>query len=98
MVQENGKQHEIFRSELVMQEIDDRLLPERIRLQISNFIDYLEDVKVFDEKTQKDSVFYKQRRRWLASQFDMLKSVLRASRSYQFLIVVNPFAAQVIFP
>jgi cellulose synthase/poly-beta-1,6-N-acetylglucosamine synthase-like glycosyltransferase len=33
------------------------------------FIDYLDNVKVFDQKTQKTGGFYNQRRRWLAAQF-----------------------------
>lgn len=33
------------------------------------FIDFLEHVKVYDEKIQKEAVFYNQRRRWLAAQF-----------------------------
>jgi len=40
------------------------------------FINYLEDVKVYDLKTQKDEVFYNQRRRWLAAQFATLKRSL----------------------
>jgi len=56
-------------------------LPEERELEIlllrqGIFIDYLQEVRVFDEKIQKDSAFFKQRRRWLASQFDTLKTVL----------------------
>ncbi|MHC1779982.1 MAG: glycosyltransferase family 2 protein [Bacteroidales bacterium] len=36
------------------------------------FIDYLDNVKVYDEKTQKAEVFYNQRRRWLSVQFSSL--------------------------
>jgi cellulose synthase/poly-beta-1,6-N-acetylglucosamine synthase-like glycosyltransferase len=36
------------------------------------YIDYLDNVKVYDEKTQKESVFYNQRRRWLSAQFTSL--------------------------
>ena len=38
------------------------------------FIEYLSYVYVFDQKTEKQKSFYNQRRRWLASQFDSLKS------------------------
>jgi cellulose synthase/poly-beta-1,6-N-acetylglucosamine synthase-like glycosyltransferase len=51
-------------------ELEILLLKERI------FINYLEDVKVYDLKTQKDEVFYNQRRRWLAAQFATLKRSL----------------------
>jgi cellulose synthase/poly-beta-1,6-N-acetylglucosamine synthase-like glycosyltransferase len=33
------------------------------------FIDFLEHVMVYDEKIQKESAFYNQRRRWMAAQF-----------------------------
>ncbi|MDD2286225.1 MAG: glycosyltransferase family 2 protein, partial [Paludibacter sp.] len=33
------------------------------------FIDYLEDVLVYDEKIDREDAFYNQRRRWLAAQF-----------------------------
>jgi len=36
------------------------------------FIDYLDNVKVYDEKIQKERTFYNQRRRWLAVQFSSL--------------------------
>ncbi len=36
------------------------------------FIDFLEHVMVYDEKIQKEAVFYNQRRRWLAAQFGSL--------------------------
>ncbi|MFA6335752.1 MAG: glycosyltransferase family 2 protein [Bacteroidales bacterium] len=52
-------------------ELEILLLKQRI------FIEYMEEVKVFDEKTQKDAVFYRQRRRWQATQFDTLKMVLK---------------------
>lgn len=75
-------------------------LPEERELEVlllrqGIFIDYLEDVKVFDEKTQKDSVFYKQRRRWLASQFDMLKSVLKELPAALFSLNIS-FADKII--
>lgn len=36
------------------------------------YIDYLNWVFVYDEKTRKESAFAKQRRRWIAAQFDIL--------------------------
>ncbi len=36
------------------------------------YIEYLDHVIVFDEKTTKDAAFYNQRRRWLAAQFSIL--------------------------
>lgn len=41
------------------------------------FIDYLEYVDVYDEKTQKESALYNQRRRWMAAQLSTLKVVFR---------------------
>lgn len=41
------------------------------------FIEYLDQVEVLDEKTQKGGAFYNQRRRWLAAQFYSLTSALR---------------------
>ncbi len=41
------------------------------------FIDYLEDTFVYDEKVSQSSVFYNQRRRWLAAQFGVLASSLK---------------------
>jgi len=41
---------------------------EALLLKENIYIEYLEHVNVYDEKTQKDSTFYNQRRRWLASQ------------------------------
>ena len=37
------------------------------------YIDYLDYVHVYDEKVQKEGVFYNQRRRWVAAQFYALK-------------------------
>ena len=51
-------------------ELEALLLKQRI------FIDYLENVLVYDEKIQKSGIFYKQRRRWFASQIETLKSVI----------------------
>lgn len=36
------------------------------------YIDYLEDVFAYDQKVQNQQVFYNQRRRWMASQYDNL--------------------------
>lgn len=47
-------------------EFEGLLLKQRI------YIDYLDDVPVYDEKTPKDEVFYNQRRRWIASQYNAL--------------------------
>lgn len=47
-------------------ELEGLLLKQRI------YIDYLDDVPVYDEKTPKDEVFYNQRRRWIASQYNAL--------------------------
>ena len=41
------------------------------------YIDYLERVKVYDEKTGEERAFSRQRRRWLATQFDSLGRSLR---------------------
>lgn len=51
-------------------ELEALLIKERV------FITYLEDVLVYDEKTQKSKGFYNQRRRWLAAQFDILKKAM----------------------
>ena len=45
---------------------------EALLLKENIFIEYLEHVNVYDEKTQKDSTFYNQRRRWLSVQFHSL--------------------------
>jgi len=47
-------------------ELEGLLLKQRI------YIDYLDDVPIYDEKTPKDEIFYKQRRRWIASQYNAL--------------------------
>ncbi len=59
-----------------------RNLPEERELEVLLMrqrihVDYLENVRVFDEKTQKDAVFFRQRRRWLASQLETLCSVIK---------------------
>jgi cellulose synthase/poly-beta-1,6-N-acetylglucosamine synthase-like glycosyltransferase len=45
---------------------------ELLLLKEGIFIDYLEDVWVYDEKISGTSAFYRQRRRWIAAQFDLL--------------------------
>lgn len=45
---------------------------EALLLKENIYIEYLEHVNVYDEKTQKDSTFYNQRRRWLSVQFHSL--------------------------
>lgn len=50
---------------------------EILLLKQNIYIEYLEDVLVYDEKTQSTSNFYKQRRRWLAAQFDSLATSLK---------------------
>lgn len=41
------------------------------------FIDYLEEVYVYDEKTQGNKGFYNQRRRWLAAQYSQWHRIIR---------------------
>ncbi len=36
------------------------------------FVDFLDDLYVYDEKTQKEKTFHRQRRRWMAAQFNSL--------------------------
>lgn len=48
-------------------ELESLLLKDRI------FIDYLNNVNVYDEKTKRADAFYRQRRRWMASQLGSLK-------------------------
>ena len=50
---------------------------ERLLLKEEIFIDYLEHVMVYDEKTQKVGTFFNQRRRWLASQFGILSTSIK---------------------
>lgn len=45
---------------------------ELLLLKDEIFIDYLDDVLVYDEKIATTSGFYRQRRRWIAAQFDLL--------------------------
>lgn len=41
------------------------------------YIDYLEHVNVYDQKTQRSAMFYNQRRRWMSAQFETLSRTLR---------------------
>ncbi len=52
-------------------ELEVLLLSQRV------YVEYLEDVEVYDEKIQKSSSFYNQRRRWLAAQFGTLATSIR---------------------
>lgn len=52
-------------------EMEALLLKDRI------FIEYLEDVHLYDEKTQKTGAFYQQRRRWLAAQYGTLRTCIK---------------------
>lgn len=45
---------------------------ELLLLKDDIFIDYLSDVWVYDEKISSSKAFYRQRRRWIAAQFDIL--------------------------
>lgn len=36
------------------------------------FVDFLDNLYVYDEKTQKENTFHRQRRRWMAAQFNSL--------------------------
>jgi len=51
-------------------ELESLLLKQRI------YIDYMDDVLVYDEKTQKEDAFHNQRRRWLSAQFASLWNAL----------------------
>lgn len=46
---------------------------EALLLRQGNYVEYLDDVKVYDEKTQKAENFNKQRRRWMAAQLAALR-------------------------
>ena len=52
-------------------ELEVLLLKQRI------YIEYLQEVPVYDEKVQSSSAFYKQRQRWLAAQFGTLGTALK---------------------
>jgi cellulose synthase/poly-beta-1,6-N-acetylglucosamine synthase-like glycosyltransferase len=49
---------------------------ELLLLKEEIFIDYLPDLYVYDQKTSTASGFYRQRRRWIAAQFDLLRKGL----------------------
>jgi len=49
---------------------------EALLLKDKIFITYLDNVFVYDEKTQKKGGFYNQRRRWIAAQFDILRKAI----------------------
>ena len=51
-------------------ELEMLLLKQRI------YIDYMDDLPVYDEKTQKENTFNNQRRRWLSAQFASLWQAL----------------------
>jgi len=50
---------------------------ELLLLKEGIYIDYLPDLYVYDEKTTSASAFYRQRRRWIAAQFDLLTRGIR---------------------
>ena len=50
---------------------------ELLLLKEGIYIDYLHDLYVYDEKTTSASAFYRQRRRWIAAQFDLLTRGIR---------------------
>ncbi len=50
---------------------------EALLLQQGIYIDYLDDVRVLDEKVQAEGAYYNQRRRWIAAQFYALGSAVR---------------------
>jgi cellulose synthase/poly-beta-1,6-N-acetylglucosamine synthase-like glycosyltransferase len=58
------------------------------------FVEYLDYIDVYDEKTTKTKAFYNQRRRWLATQF----YILRSSIKYFPLAILNnwPLADKII--
>lgn len=49
---------------------------ELLLLKDEIFIDYLSDLYVYDQKTSTASGYYRQRRRWIAAQFDLLRKGL----------------------
>ena len=50
---------------------------EALLLRQGIYIDYLDDVRVLDEKVQGEGAYYNQRRRWLAAQWYSLKAAVR---------------------
>ena len=61
---------------------------EALLLKENIFIEYLEHVNVYDEKTQKDSTFYNQRRRWLSVQFHSLARSIKDLPSAIFDVII----------
>ena len=68
-------------------ELEVLLLKQRI------FIEFLDEVYVYDEKTQEEKGFYTQRRRWLATQFAqwgrVFKDLPRAILSGNIVTAIN---------
>lgn len=50
---------------------------EALLLRQGIYIDYLDDVRILDEKVQGEGAYYNQRRRWIAAQFYALASAAR---------------------
>ncbi|MDD2498316.1 MAG: glycosyltransferase family 2 protein, partial [Desulfitobacteriaceae bacterium] len=50
---------------------------ELLLLKDNVYVDYLSDVYVYDEKISSATAFYRQRRRWIAAQFDLLGKGVR---------------------
>lgn len=50
---------------------------EALLLSQGIFIEYLDDVRVLDEKVQAEGAYYNQRRRWIAAQFYALAAAVR---------------------
>ena len=55
----------------------DTAVLEALLLRQGIYIDYLDDVRVLDEKVQGEGAYYNQRRRWIAAQFYALSSAVR---------------------
>ena len=52
-------------------------VPVTLQGRQGSHIDYLDDVRVLDEKVQGEGAYYNQRRRWIAAQFYALSSAVR---------------------
>ncbi len=50
---------------------------EALLLRQGIYIGYMPDAEVFDQKTRREGVFYRQRRRWLAAQLQMFGRTVR---------------------
>lgn len=50
---------------------------ELLLLKDNVYVEYLSDVYVYDEKISDTSAYYRQRRRWIAAQFDLLGKGIR---------------------